>query len=63
MLNELAIRNAKPKEKTYKLSDGDGLYLVVTPQGNKWWHFMYRFENKSKKISLGVFPEVPLRSY
>ncbi|HEY9713625.1 MAG TPA: Arm DNA-binding domain-containing protein [Chroococcales cyanobacterium] len=53
-LNALAIENAKPKEKPYKLSDGDGLHLSVQPNGSKWWRFRYQFDRKEKMLSLGV---------
>lgn len=59
-LNNLLIKSAKPKEKTYKLSDGKGLYLEVAPNGGKWWRFKYRIDGKEKRISLGTFPEVSL---
>ena len=54
-LSDKAIKVAKPKTKQFKLSDGDGLYLVVTPKGSKWWRFDYRFDGKQQTISLGVY--------
>ncbi len=60
-LTDTALRNAKPKEKRYKLFDGRGLYLEVSPQGGKWWRLKYRFGGKEKRISLGVYPEVSLK--
>ncbi len=60
MLTNTQIRNAKPKEKLYKLSDGRGLYLVVFPTGSKLWQFRYRFDAKDKTASLGKYPEVSL---
>ena len=59
-LTDAKIRTAKPKEKTYKLFDGDGLYLEVNPSGGKWWRFKYRYSGKEKRLSLGTYPEVPL---
>jgi len=59
-LTDVKIRNAKPKEKAYKLSDGDGLYMLINPKGGKWWRFRYRFDGKEKLISLGTYPEVSL---
>jgi hypothetical protein len=41
-LTDSAIRNAKPKDKPYKLADGAGLYLLVTPKGGKWWRLDFR---------------------
>ena len=59
-LNDLKARTAKPKEKPYKLSDFDGLYLLVTEKGHKWWRFRYRFDGKEKLLSLGTYPEISL---
>ena len=60
-LTEAKIRNAKPREKTFKLFDGKGLYMEVTPKGSKYWRFKYRYGGKEKRISLGVYPEVSLK--
>ncbi|MFT4058450.1 MAG: Arm DNA-binding domain-containing protein [Legionella sp.] len=54
------IKNAKPKEKAYKLADEQGLYLLITPNGSKLWKLKYRFEGIEKKLSFGSFPEVTL---
>ena len=59
-LAPLQVSNAKPKAKDYKLSEGGGLYLLVTPSGGKLWRLKYRFEGREKKLSLGSFPEVSL---
>lgn len=59
-LTDVKVRTAKPKEKQFKIADGDGLSLLVTPQGGKWWRFRYRFDGKEKSISLGTYPEVSL---
>jgi hypothetical protein len=42
-LTDIQVKNAKPKEKEYKISDGGGLYLLITPSGGKLWRFKYRF--------------------
>lgn len=60
-LTNIAILNAKPAEKPYKIYDTDGLFMQVTPTGGKWWRFKYRFEDKEKLISLGTYPEVSLK--
>ena len=60
-LSDPQIRNAKPKDKPYRLFDSKGLYLEVAPSGGKWWRFKYRFAGKEKRLSLGVYPDVPLR--
>lgn len=57
-----AIRNAEPKPKQYQLSDGNGLALLVTPTGNKWWRFRYYYRKKASMLSLGVYPEVSLKA-
>ena len=59
-LAPLQVSNAKPKEKEYKLTDGGGLYLLVTPSGGKLWRLKCRFGGLEKKLSLGAFPEVSL---
>lgn len=60
-LSDTTIKSAKPREKEYKLFDGGGLYLSVTTKGQKWWRLKYRFENKEKRISLGVYPTTSLQ--
>lgn len=60
-LTDTTIRNAKPTDKPFKLYDGDGLYLQVTPSGGKWWRFKYRFADKEKLLSVGTYPEIGLK--
>jgi hypothetical protein len=60
-LTELAIRNAKAGSKAYKLFDGAGLFLQVTPSGGKWWRYKYRHHGKEKLLSLGTYPETSLK--
>lgn len=60
-LTNTAIRNAKPREKAYRLFDGKGLYLEISPKGGKWWRLKYRFNGKEKRISLGVYPDISLK--
>ena len=59
-LSDAKARNAKPKTKPYKISDGDGLFLVVTPSGSKYWRMKYFFAGKEKLLALGVYPDVTL---
>lgn len=60
-LTQLQIKNAKPREKPYKLADGGGLYLEVTPAGGKHWRMKYRQPNgKENKLHFGAFPAVSL---
>ncbi|MFP5258926.1 MAG: tyrosine-type recombinase/integrase, partial [Acidobacteriota bacterium] len=60
-LSEVAVRNAKPQAKPYKLADGGGLYLEVLPTGGKSWRVKYRYNNKEKRIVLGLWPSVSLK--
>jgi integrase len=59
-LTDVKIRTAKPKDKPYKLSDGNGLILYMHPAGGKYWRMKYRFAGKEKQLALGVYPEVGL---
>ena len=61
-LKDTTIQNAKPKEKPYKLFDGEGLYIEITPTGSKYWRLKYRFGGKEKRISLGVYYESPTKN-
>jgi integrase len=60
MLSKLLIDKTKPQAKTVRLSDGRGMYLEISPAGGKWWRFKYRFAGKERRISLGIYPDVPL---
>ena len=60
-LTDVKIKVAKPREKAYRLFDGQGLYLEVSPSGGRWWRFKYRLAGKEKRLSLGVYPEVSLK--
>ncbi len=59
-LTATRCKNAKPKEKPYKLAAGEGLYLEVMPSGSRYWRFKYRFNDKEKRLALGVFPTITL---
>lgn len=59
-LTDPRIKSAKPKERPYKLSDGAGMYLYVTPTGGRYWRLKYRFGGKEKTLALGVYPDVTL---
>jgi integrase len=60
LLTAVEVKVAKQKEKPYKLTDGQGLYLQVTPSGGKLWRFKYRFDDKEKLLSFGSYPEISL---
>ncbi|MGE0918059.1 tyrosine-type recombinase/integrase [Trichlorobacter lovleyi] len=59
-LSDLKISKAKPQDKEYRLFDGGGLYLAVTPSGGKLWRIKYRFEGKAKELHLGAYPVITL---
>lgn len=59
-LSDTQIRNTKPREKPFKLSDFDGLHLLINPSGSRLWRLKYRFGGKEKLLSLGAYPEVSL---
>lgn len=59
-LSDVKIRNAKPEKKPYKLSDGEGMFLLVHPNGSKYWRLKYRFAGRERILALGVYPDVDL---
>ena len=61
MLTDNAIRSAKPREKPYKLFDERGLFMLVTPNGARWWRLKFRAGGKEKLLSVGVYPDVSLK--
>jgi len=60
-ITDTAIRRAKARNKPYKMFDAAGLFLLVSPNGGKWWRFKYRFAGKEKLLSLGTYPDVSLK--
>lgn len=60
LLSDTAVRNAKGKEKPYRLRDGEGLYLLVQPDGSRWWRFDYAIDGTRKTLSMGIYPTVGL---
>jgi integrase len=59
-LTDVVVRNAKPRVRPYKLPDGGGLYLLVTPAGGRLWRLKYRADGVERKLSLGKYPAVTL---
>lgn len=59
-LTHIQCKQAPAKAKPYKLAAGGGLYLLVNPNGQKYWRYKYRFGGKEKTLALGVFPDVSL---
>lgn len=60
MLNDSKIRSVKSLQKSYKLTDSQGLYLLVTTSGSRLWYFRYRFEGKENRLAFGTYPQVTL---
>lgn len=59
-LSDTSVRMAKPRAKPYRLSDSNGLYVEVAPNGSRYWRLKYRFGGKEKRLALGVYPVVTL---
>ena len=59
-LSNMTCQAAKPKIKPYKMADGEGLYLEVTPNGTKFWRLKYRLHGKEKRISIGAYPAISI---
>jgi hypothetical protein len=62
LTTDTAIRSSKPSNKPFRISDGNGLYLLVQPNGSKSWRFDYRRPTSGRNtLSFGIYPDVPLR--
>jgi integrase len=61
-LTDIECKNAKPKEKPYKLAGGGGMFLLVQPNGKKHWRLKYRYAGKENQMSLGQYPAVSLKA-
>ncbi len=59
-LSDIKVRNAKPTDKQFKITDGEGMYLLVHPNGGKYWRLKYKFAGKEKILALGTYPTVSL---
>ncbi len=59
---DVTIRTAKPTDATLRLNDGDGLYLLVKPNGARWWRLDYSFGGRRKTLSIGVYPDTGLKA-
>ncbi|WP_417426263.1 tyrosine-type recombinase/integrase [Hoeflea sp.] len=60
MLTDIRIKKEKPRDKPFKIADGQGLFLYVSPSGGKLWRFRYQFGGKEKLLSIGKYPDVTL---
>jgi integrase len=59
-LTDTAVRQARPRERVYRLNDGRGLVLLIQPNGSKWWRFRYRWQGIEQMLSMGTYPDTPL---
>ena len=59
-LTDLQVKKTRANDKVQKLSDGGGLYLLVQPNGAKYWRLKYRYVGVEKVLALGVYPDVSL---
>ena len=59
---DVAIRNTKSTDATLRLNDGDGLYLLIKPNGAKWWRLDYSIGGKRKTLSIDVYPNTGLKA-
>ncbi len=59
-LSDIQIRNLKPRDKAYNVSDFEGLYVLVKVNGSKLWQFKYRLHGKERLLSIGIYPDVTL---
>jgi integrase len=60
-LTDISVRTSKPKERPYKLSDGQGLHLLINPNGSRLWRLKYRVAGKEKLLSIGAYPAVSIK--
>ena len=61
MLTDLQLKKARGTEKDYKLAEGGGLHVLVSPTGNRSWRLKYRFGKKEKLLTIGTYPETSLK--
>ena len=61
MLTDTTCKNAKAKDNPYKLTDEKGMFLLVNPNGSKYFRLKYRIDGKEKLLALGVYPETSLK--
>jgi len=59
-LTDTKVRSAKPEAKEYSLVDGDGMFLLIHPNGSKYWRFRFRFGGKQHLMAFGTYPKVSL---
>lgn len=59
-LSDIQVRNLKPRDKVYKVSDFEGLFVFVKTNGSRLWQFKYRLFGKERLLSIGGYPEISL---
>ena len=62
LLTQFAIQKSEPRDKPYMLRDGNGLYLLVQPNGKKLWRFRYKLAGRENRLGFGSYPEITLAS-
>lgn len=60
-LTDIVARNSKPKDKPYRISDGESMFLEVMPNGSKYWRLAYRFAGKQKLLAIGIYPKMSIK--
>ena len=60
MLTDTKLKSLKPRDKQYRLSDGNGLYIEIRPNGSKYWRQAYRFNGRQKTLAHGIYPIISL---
>lgn len=60
-LTDTALRNVRPRDRAYKLFDGSGLHVLVTPSGSRLWRMKYRYRGRERLLSFGPYPLVSLK--
>ncbi len=59
-LTDTKVRSLKPREKPYKVFDGNSLFLLIKPNGQKYWHYKFKLNDKARLMSIGVYPKVSI---
>lgn len=62
MLTAIQVRNARPKDKAYKVTDGKGLFLHITPAGDKTWRYRYELAGIESTYVIGKYPDITLEA-
>jgi integrase len=60
-LSDVQVRGSKPRETQYKLVDGNGLYVLIHPNGSKYWRYRFRLRGSESVFAIGQYPQVSLQ--